>query len=108
MNTDPSGTGNTGFSGSATSPVAGFDKTLWKYMVNNAYQSPMDLSYRWSNIFPVKKLSLVDIDNMVDASNEFIKVMNKSTLTKRTFKEFNELTEAKKCPAGQYYCFTDK
>ena len=26
----------------------------------------------------------------------------------KTFKEFNELTEAKKCPAGQYYCFTDK
>ncbi len=103
MNTDPSGTGNTGFSGSAASPVAGFDKTLWNYMVTNAYQSPMDLSYRWSNIFPVKKLSLDDIDNMVDASNEFIKVMNKSTLTKRTFKEFNELTETKKCPAGQYY-----
>ena len=108
MNTDPSGTGNTGFSGSASSPVAGFDKTLWNYMVTNAYQSPMDLSYRWSNIFPVKKLSLEDIDNMVDASNEFINVMNKSTLTKRTFKEFNELTESKKCPAGKYYCFTDK
>ena len=26
----------------------------------------------------------------------------------KTFKEFNELTEAKKCPAGKYYCFTDK
>ena len=68
MNTDPSTTGNTGFSGSASSPVAGLDKTLWSYMVTNAYQSPMDLSYRWSNIFPVKKLSLEDIDNMVDAS----------------------------------------
>ena len=29
MNTDPSGTGNPGFSGSGASPVAGFDKTLW-------------------------------------------------------------------------------
>ena len=50
MNTDPSGTGNTGFSGSAASPVAGFDKTLWNYIVTNAYQTPMDLSYRLSLI----------------------------------------------------------
>ena len=109
INTDPSTTGNTGFSGNATNPVAGFDKTLWSYIVTNAYQDPMDLSYRWSNIFPVKKLSLEDINDMVDASNEFINYMNKSTLTKKTFKEFvGESKEAKKCPTGKYYCFTDK
>ena len=108
INTDPNETGNTGFSGSATNPVAGFDKTLWSYLVTNAYQDPMDLSYRWSNIFPVKKLSLEDIDNMVNASKEFINRMNKSTLTKRTFREFVEISEAKKCPDGQYYCYTDK
>ncbi len=102
INTDPSDTGNTGFSGNATNPVAGFDKTLWSYLVTNAYQDPMDLSYRWSNIFPVKKLSLEDIDNMVNASKEFINRMNKSTLTKRTFREFVEISEAKKCPDGQY------
>ena len=61
MNTDPNGT-ETGFSQSAV-VQSGFDKTLWHYMVTNVYQSPADLNYRWSNIFPVKKLSLEDIDN---------------------------------------------
>jgi len=106
--TPTNSSGDGGFSGSASSPVAGYDKTLWSYMVTNAYQSPMDLSYRWSNIFPVKKLSLEDIDNMVDASKEFVNYMNRSTLTKKTFKQFQESKEAKKCPDGQYYCFTDK
>ena len=41
INTDPSGTGNTGFSGSSSSPVAGFDKTLWNYMVT------MPISHLW-------------------------------------------------------------
>ena len=26
----------------------------------------------------------------------------------KTFREFQESKEAKKCPDGQYYCFTDK
>ena len=106
--TPTNSSGDGGFSGSASSPVAGYDKTLWSYMVTNAYQSPMDLSYRWSNIFPVKKLSLEDIDNMVDASKEFVNYMNRSTLTKKTFKQFQESKEAKKCPEGKYYCYTDK
>ncbi len=93
--TPTNSSGDGGFSGSASSPVAGYDKTLWSYMVTNAYQSPMDLSYRWSNIFPVKKLSLEDIDDMVDASKEFVNYMNRSTLTKKTYKEFKESTEAK-------------
>ena len=99
--TPTNSSGDGGFSGSASSPVAGYDKTLWSYMVTNAYQSPMDLSYRWSNIFPVKKLSLEDIDDMVDASKEFVNYMNRSTLTKKTFKQFQESKEAKKCLCHQ-------
>ena len=89
--TPTNSSGDGGFSGSASSPVAGYDKTLWSYMVTNAYQSPMDLSYRWSNIFPVKKLSLEDIDDMVDASKEFVNYMNRSTLTKKLLNSFKNL-----------------
>ena len=103
--------GNGGYTNASSNPLVtgGFDKTILPYAITNAYQTPMDLSYRWSNVFPVQKLSLEDIEGMVDASNEFINVMNRSTLTKKDYFRFiNEAKEAKTCPAGKYWCFTDK
>ena len=103
--------GNGGYTNASPNPLVtgGFDKTIWPYAVTNAYQTPMDLSYRWSNIFPVQKLSLEDIEGMVDASNEFINIMNRSTLTRKDYFRFiKEATEAKTCPDGKYWCFTDK
>ena len=41
----------------------------------------MQAKWRFSDVYPVQKLSLSDIDNMVDASKEFTNVMDDRRLT---------------------------
>ena len=80
-------TNNTGSSGStagfsadasATGPVAGFDKLLHEPILDQDYQTPAGLNYRLSNVFPAYKLSEKDVENMVDASKEYMDITDKS------------------------------
>ena len=80
-------TNNTGSSGStagfsadvsATGPVAGFDKLLHEPILDQDYQTPYGLNYRLANVFPANKVSETDIDNMVDASKEYMDLSDKS------------------------------
>ena len=86
-------TNNTGSNGSTagfssdaseTGPVAGYDKRLFPAaidLLSQDYQSPGESGlnkWRFSNVYPVEKLSEKDIDNMVDASKEFMNVADNS------------------------------
>ena len=71
--------GANGFSNDANSagPVAGYDKRLFGVtndLLSQDYQTPDESGlamYRFSNVYPVEKLSEKDIDNMVSASKEY-------------------------------------
>ena len=48
-------------------------------LLDQDYQTPGQsglAKWRFSNVYPVQKLSLSDIDNMVDASKEYTNVMD--------------------------------
>ena len=69
-----------GFSGAATAsgPTAGFDKLLHEPVLDQDYQTPAGLNYRLSNVFPAYKLGETDIEDMVDASKEYMNISDKS------------------------------
>ena len=80
-------TNNTGSNGStagvsadatASGPVAGFDKLLHEPVLDQDYQTPAGLNYRLSNVFPAYNLGETDIDDMVDASKEYMNISDKS------------------------------
>ena len=74
--------GNGGFDSSASTPVAGFDVPLPLPELDQDYQTPGEsglAKWRFSSVYPVDKLGEKDIDNMVDASNEYIKLSNEQT-----------------------------
>lgn len=98
-----------GFSNDATSsgPVACVDKKLFKGsgdLLSQDYQTPAESGlnkYRFSNIYPVLKLSLSNsrgdgpsIDDMVDASKMFVDRMDESS--KKKFKDFMLETELRR------------
>ena len=108
-----------GFSSSAEAPVAGYDPKLFKDPVDDDllsqdYQTPGQsglAKWRFSTIWPVSHLTMSGIDAMVNASNEYVNLMDKNTEVriKKNFSRFmGEAKEAKKCPDGQYWCYTDK
>ena len=67
-----------GFSAAATGSVTGYDKLLHEPLLDQDYQTPYGLNYRLSNVFPAAKLDETDIDNMVDASKEYMNLSDKS------------------------------
>jgi len=67
-----------GFSAAATGAVTGYDKLLHEPILDQDYQTPYGLNYRLSNVFPAAKLDETDIDNMVDASKEYMNLSDKS------------------------------
>ena len=67
-----------GFSADATGAVTGFDKLLHEPILDQDYQTPAGLNYRLSNVFPVNKVSETDVDDMVDASKEYMDLSDKS------------------------------
>ena len=67
-----------GFSGDATGAMTGYDKILHEPILDQDYQTPAGLNYRLSNVFPVYKLGETDIDDMVDASKEYMDLSDKS------------------------------
>ena len=96
-----------------TGGVAKFDKYLFPIdddTLTQDYQTPYGLNYRLSNIFPVEKLTLQDIDTMTGASKEYVNMQDESARqrTMKNYSQFMEETKFKTCPSGKYWCFTDK
>ena len=67
-----------GFSGASTGAMTGYDKLLHEPILDQDYQTPAGLPYRLSNVFPAYKLGETDIDDMVDASKEYMNISDKS------------------------------
>ena len=67
--------------------IGTYDKFLFppsEDLLSQDYQTPGEsgqAKYRFSSVYPVEKLSLSDIDNMVDASKEFTNVMDDRRLS---------------------------
>ena len=76
-NTGSSGS-TAGFSAASTGAMTGFDKLLHEPILDQDYQTPAGLPYRLSNVFPAYKLGETDIDDMVDASKEYMNISDKS------------------------------
>ncbi len=79
--------GNTGYTNSGSSTaLGGFDKFLFppaEDLLDQDYQTPGQSGqarWRFSNVYPAQKLSLSDIDNMVDASKDYTKIMDDKRL----------------------------
>ncbi len=99
-------------SGGASLSQAGFDSKLWNYAVDQDFQTPGESGlnkWRFSNVYPVSRLSMKNIDNMVKSSNRFVKIMderNREQVMNNLQSGLSE--ETAKCKTGYYYCFTDK
>ena len=67
-----------GFSAAAVGPVAGRSPKLFSRndsILDQDYQTPGqsgDAEWRFSNVYPVQRLTDSDVDDMVDASKEYI------------------------------------
>ena len=83
--------GANGFSNDANSagPVAGYDKRLFGVtndLLSQDYQTPDESGlamYRFSNVYPVEKLSEKDIDGMVNASKEYDRLVDEQRFGRR-------------------------
>ena len=69
-----------GFSADATGALTVFDKLLHEPILDQYYQTPAGLNYRLSNVFPAYKLGETDIDDMVDASKEYMNISDLSLI----------------------------
>ena len=74
--------GDGGYTNSATAsgPVSGYDIPLPLPDLSQDYQTPGEsglAKYRFSNVYPVEKVTEKNIDNMVDASNEYLQLADK-------------------------------
>ena len=84
--------GANGFTNAAgTGPVAGYDKRLFGVtdgLLSQDYQTPDESGlaiYRFSNVYPVEKLSEKDIDNMVSASKEYDELVDEQRFGRRDY-----------------------
>ena len=74
--------GDGGYTNSATAsgPVSGYDAPLPLPDLSQDYQTPGEsglAKYRFSNVYPVEKVTEKNIDSMVDASNEYLQLADK-------------------------------
>jgi len=70
-------------SATATGPVSGYDVPLPLPTLDQDYQTPgqSGLSkYRFSNVYPAQNVTNQGVDNMVDASSEYLKLADEGTL----------------------------
>ena len=81
--------GTAGFSGASTGAMTGYDKLLHEPILDQDYQTPYGLDYRLSNVFPAAKLTETDVDDMVDASKEYMNLSDKSNKDSRLEKLIN-------------------
>ena len=83
---------------STGSSIDNYDKFLFPIDdddLSQDYQTPGQsgmAKWRFSNVYPVQKLTDQDIDNMVDASKEFVKMQDENT-EKRVRKNFSSFME---------------
>ena len=83
---------------STGSSISNYDKFLFPIDdddLSQDYQTPGQsglAKWRFSNVYPVQKLTDQDIDNMVDASKEFVKMQDENT-EKRVRKNFSSFME---------------
>ena len=83
--------GANGFTNDANpaGPVAGYDKRLFGVtndLLSQDYQTPDESGlamYRFSNVYPVEKLSEKDIDGMVNASKEYDRLVDEQRFGRR-------------------------
>ena len=74
--------GDGGFTNSATAsgPLSGYNVALPLPDLSQDYQTPGEsglAKYRFSNVYPVEKVTEKNIDSMVDASNEYLQLADK-------------------------------
>ena len=83
---------------STGSSIATYDKFLFPIDdddLSQDYQTPGQsgmAKWRFSNVYPVQKVTEKDIDNMVDASKEFVNMQDENT-EKRVRKNFSSFME---------------
>ena len=83
---------------STGSSIDNYDKFLFPIDdddLTQDYQTPGEsglAKWRFSNVYPVQKLTDQDINNMVDASKEFVKMQDENT-EKRVRKNFSSFME---------------
>ena len=83
---------------STGSSISTYDKFLFPIDdddLSQDYQTPGQsglAKWRFSNVYPVQKLTDQDINNMVDASKEFVKMQDENT-EKRVRKNFSSFME---------------
>ena len=126
-----------GFSSSAEAPVAGFDPFLFpgdEDLLDQGFQAPgetgQDRYNRFFGVIPVQRMTLdtkldgeFSIDDMVAASDKYVNMMDTRTLRrirsnlskfheqtdmKKKYDDFIEEAASKRCPEGEYWCYTDK
>ena len=90
---------NAGLSGlNPYSAIQGYDKRLFPLgddILDQDYQTPGQSGqamWRYSNVYPVQKLTDQDVDNMVDASKEYVNMQDEN-IKKRVKKTFSSFME---------------
>ena len=64
-------------SAAASGPVSGYDSPLPLPTLDQDYQTPGESGlskYRFSNVYPAQNVTNIGVDNMVDASSEYLKL----------------------------------
>ena len=67
-------------SANASGPLSGYNVALPLPDLSQDYQTPGEsglAKYRFSNVYPVEKVTEKNIDSMVDASNEYLQLADK-------------------------------
>ena len=110
-NTPTNSTGADGFTNDATAsgPVAGYDKRLFPAAdddLSQDYQTPGQSGmarWRYSNVYPVQQVTDKGIEDMVDASKEFVKMQDENTeqRVKKNFSSFMEEAPTNNVGGGQ-------
>ena len=84
--------GANGFTNAAgTGPLAGYDKRLFGVtddLLSQDYQTPDESGlarYRFSDVYPVEKVTELDVDDMVDASREYDKLVGEQRFGRRDY-----------------------
>ena len=122
-----------GFGNAGTSALgnAGYTPKLFRDpvaddLLSQDYQTPGQsglAKWRFSTIWPVSHLTMAGIDDMVNASNKYVNIMDRNTEQrirsnlskfyeqkdmKKRYDEFIEEAASKRYPEGQYYCHDRK
>ena len=84
--------GANGFTNAAgTGPLAGYDKRLFGVtddLLSQDYQTAGESGlarYRFSDVYPVEKVTELDVDDMVDASREYDKLVGEQRFGRRDY-----------------------